>query len=306
MRILSPQVEHVMKHPAAFALQVIKAFRANQGMLLAGAVAYYVLLSMIPMLILMVIALSHVIGQAELLAALRRALEWLAPGQSGALSQELTAFLAHQEVLGWVLAVTMLFFSSQAFTVLESAISVIFLHRVTKRPRPVLASYVLIPLGYILVIGAALLVGTMVLADVVAIGEQSLVIMGHSWSLGGPSRFLLYLAGVVAEILLISSIYYFMPVGRLSPHRALIGGTTAGLLWEIIRHVLGWYFTSLSQVNVVYGSLTTAVVVLLSLEIAAALLLLGAQVIAEYENIGTSAEDAPPVTLKTEAVKDKT
>ena len=248
----------------------------------------------------------------QFMSALRRlgesaaALEWLAPGQSGALSQELTAFLAHQEVLGWVLAVTMLFFSSQAFTVLESAISVIFLHRVTKRPRPVLASYVLIPLGYILVIGAALLVGTMVLADVVAIGEQSLVIMGHSWSLGGPSRFLLYLAGVVAEILLISSIYYFMPVGRLSPHRALIGGTTAGLLWEIIRHVLGWYFTSLSQVNVVYGSLTTAVVVLLSLEIAAALLLLGAQVIAEYENIGTSAEDAPPVTLKTEAVKDKT
>jgi membrane protein len=38
-------------------------------------------------------------------------------------------------------------------------------------------------------------------------------------------------------------------------------------------------------VNVVYGSLTTAIVVLLSLEIAATLLLLGAQVISEYERI---------------------
>jgi uncharacterized BrkB/YihY/UPF0761 family membrane protein len=44
-----------------------------------------------------------------------------------------------------------------------------------------------------------------------------------------------------------------------------------------------WYFSTLSQVSVVYGSLTTAIVVLLSLEIAAALLLLGAQMVSEYE-----------------------
>jgi len=36
---------------------------------------------------------------------------------------------------------------------------------------------------------------------------------------------------------------------------------------------------------VVYGSLTTAIVVLFTLEIAATLLLLGAQVISEYERI---------------------
>jgi uncharacterized BrkB/YihY/UPF0761 family membrane protein len=68
---------------------------------------------------------------------------------------------------------------------------------------------------------------------------------------------------------------------------ALIGGTTAGLLWEFIRHALGWYFVTLSQVGVVYGSLTTAIIVLLSFEVGATLLLLCAQVIAEYERIET-------------------
>ena len=48
-----------------------------------------------------------------------------------------------------------------------------------------------------------------------------------------------------------------------------------------------------------YGSLTTAIVVLLSLEIAATLLLLGAQVIAEYERLGTPRENAPPTPLET-------
>ena len=72
----------VLKHPGAFALQTLKAFRANQGLLLAGAVAYYALLSIVPLLILTVIALSYVIDQAELLVTLGRYLEWLVPGQS--------------------------------------------------------------------------------------------------------------------------------------------------------------------------------------------------------------------------------
>jgi membrane protein len=117
------------------------------------------------------------------------------------------------------------------------------------------------------------------------LGDENLVLLGHSWSLGGFSRMLIGIAGIIAEILLISSIYYFMPVGGLTAKHALIGGTTAGLLWEILRHALIWYFGSMSQVSVVYGSLTTAIVVLLSFEMGATLLLLGAQVIAEYENI---------------------
>ena len=280
---------------------MFRAFRANQGLLLAGAVAYYALLSIVPLLILMVIALSHVIDQAELLATLRRALEHVVPGQGKAVVAELAAILKHRDVIGWVLLVTMIFFSSLAFKVLENAISVIFLHRVEERKRHFLFS-TLLPFAYIAFIGVALFVSTLVLARVIAIGEGELAILGHSWSLGGFSSFILYLAGVTSEILIISSIYYFMPVGRISPSHALIGGATATVLWEIIRHGLAWYFATLSQVNLVYGSLTTAIIVLLSLEIAATLLLLGAQVIAEYERIGRGNADKPPVALRTEAV----
>ena len=74
------------------------------------------------------------------------------------------------------------------------------------------------------------------------------------------------------------------------------------MLWEITRHLLVWYFATLSQVNVVYGSLTTAIVVLLSLEIAATLLLLGAQVISEYERIGRADPNAPPKAFHTQSV----
>lgn len=294
MKLIDPRTRHILKNPVAFVLQVLKAFQSNQGLLLAGAVAYYALLSIVPLLILMVIALSQVIDQNILMATLKTALEYVVPGEGRAVVAELQAFLDHREVIGWMLFITMLFFSSLGFKVLESAISVIFMHRVEKSKRHILVSLLLLPFGYIFFIGAALFVGTFVIVDLMAMGGEHLVILGHSWSLGGFSRWLIYVAGVLGEIMLISAIYYFMPVGRLTAHHALIGGATAALLWEIIRHALGWYFGTLSKVSVVYGSLTTAIIVLLSMEVAATLLLLGAQVIAEYERIeiGPVAESA--------------
>lgn len=288
MRVLSPAAAYVMAHPGTFARRVLKGFQANQGLLLAGAVAYYALLSVVPLLILVVIALSHWVDQAELLSTLGRYLEWVLPGQSGAIVAELASFVQHRDVIGWLLLVTMLFFSSLAFTVLEKAMAVIFLHRFQVRRRHFLVS-ALLPYLYILSLGFGLLVVTLVSGGIQAMGDNSIDFLGWEWSLEGVSGVLLYLLGLAGEILLLTSIYMVMPVGRLLWRHALVGGVTATLLWEITRRVLVWYFSTLSTVSVVYGSLTTAIVVLLSLEIAATLLLLGAQVISEYERIDRTA-----------------
>jgi uncharacterized BrkB/YihY/UPF0761 family membrane protein len=64
--------------------------------------------------------------------------------------------------------------------------------------------------------------------------------------------------------------------------------------------LLTWYFASVSKVNVVYGSLSTAIVVLLSLEIAATLVLFGAQVIAEYERLERGGSPGRAKTMRTD------
>ncbi len=274
----------LLQHPGAFALQTFKAFRANQGLLLAGAIAYYALLSIVPLLILTVIALSHFVDQVGLLSTLGRYLEWLIPGQSRAVVAELATFLEHREVAGWVLLASMLFFSSLAFTVLENAMSVIFHHRVIVRRRRFLVSAI-IPYIYILCLGVGLLAVTLVAGSLQVMGTQSIEFLGRTWSLMGLSGTLLYLLGLGGEIFVLTSIYMVMPVGRLSLRHALVGAVVAAVLWEISRHLLVWYFATLSQIGTVYGSLTTAIAVLLSLELAATLLLLGAQVISEYERL---------------------
>ncbi|MEJ6023652.1 YihY/virulence factor BrkB family protein [Ramlibacter sp. PS4R-6] len=283
--MLSPRIAHVLKSPGSFTWTVLKQFKKNQGLLLAGAVAYYALLSIVPLLILLVMALSYFVDQALLLSTLGRYLEWLVPGQSRTVIGELHDFLTNSNVVGWVLLVTMLFFSSLAFTVLENAFSVIFLHRIQVKKRRYIVSAVL-PYVYILCLGVGVLVVTLASNSLQAIGQDSIVILGHEWGLKGVSGALLYLLGLAGEILVVSSVYIAMPVGRLPWRHALIGGATAAVLWEITRHILAWYFSTLSKVSVVYGSLTTSIIVLFSLEIGATLLLLGAQVISEYERIG--------------------
>lgn len=299
---LDHRAQRVLRHPGAFILRILKAFRANQGLLLAGAVAYYALLSIVPMLILIVIALSHVVDQAELLQTLGRYLEWLVPGQAQAMVNELTQFLQHRAVLGWVLLGTMLFCSSLAFTVLENALSVIFHHRVAIRRRHFLVS-ALIPYIYILCLGLGLLLVTLMSSSLQAMGEERVAVLGHDWSLGRASNVLLYLLGFAGEVFVLTSIYLVMPLGRLSLLHALLGAVTAALLWELSRHLLVWYFATLAQIGIVYGSLTTAIAVLLSLELGATLLLLGAQVISEYERMGVSGRREPPQPFTTGAVR---
>ncbi|WP_114971567.1 YihY/virulence factor BrkB family protein [Rhodoferax ferrireducens] len=300
MQLFGRHDTQILRHPGAFAVRTLKAFRANQGLLLAGAVAYYALLSIVPMLILTVIALSHFVEQAALLQTLGRYLEWLVPGQSRAIVAELANFLLHRDVLGWVLLGSMLFFSSLAFTVLENAMSVIFHHRVAIRRRHFLISAV-IPYGYILSLGLGLLLVTLVAGSLQAMGQHRVEFLWRSWSLGGLSGALLYLLGLAGEIFVLTSVYLVMPVGRPSLRHALLGAVAAALLWELSRHVLVWYFTTLSQIGTVYGSLTTAIAVLLSFEVAATLLLLGAQVISEYERLAVESIDTPPKPFTTDA-----
>lgn len=281
----------LLDDPLAFLLRVLRGFRANQGFLLAGAVAYYTLLSLVPMLALILVVLSQVIDPDLLVDTARHYLGLLAPGQEDAITAQITLFVANWKVIGAVGVLILLFFSSLAFTVLENAMSVIFFHRVAVRRRHFLVSAI-IPYLYILFLAIGFFLVSLVSGSLHRLDTQTLNLLGHQLSLSQTATILLYLLGVIGEVLMLTSLYLVMPVGRLALRHALIGGITAALLWEVTRHFLLWYFSTLSLVNVIYGTFATTIIALLSLEVAAIIVLLGAQVIAEYERLGSGVEQS--------------
>ncbi len=267
----------------AFLFRVMRGFRQNQGMLLSGAIAFYTLLSIAPLSILTLIVLSHFVQEEQLFLTLSTYLEMAMPGYASTLIEQVRTFFAHRKVIGVIGILIMLFFSSAAFTVLENAISVIFHHRIKIQRRHFIISAI-IPYVYILLIGLGIFFVSFFAGAFEAIESRHFILLGWNWSFEGTSRIVFYWSGLIGEVLMFTSLYLVMPVGRITFRHALLGGLAATILWEITRRIVVWYYKSVSFVNIIYGSLASTVVFLLSVEAAAIILLLGAQVIAELES----------------------
>ena len=265
-----------------FVISVWRDFRRNQGFLLAGAIAYYTLLSIVPLSILGLIVLSHFVEKDVLFHTLSTYIEMMIPGYAATLTEQAGVFIEHDRSVGIFVFLAMLFFSSIAFSVLESALSVIFSHRFRNPRRRFLLSAV-IPYVYIFLIGVGVLLVSFIAGAMETHSGRQLVIFGRGLSLEGSSFVALYLLGIFGEVLLLTSFYLVMPLVRITFRHALMGGTIATVLWEITRRVLVWYYSVVSSVNLIYGSFATSVVALISMEAIAVIILLGAQVIAELE-----------------------
>ncbi len=268
----------------SFAGRLVRDFRRNQGLLLAGAVAYYTLLSLIPLFAVLLVALSHFVDEGRLIHTVAINLDFLVPGQAPTIMEQVAAFLQHRDVIGTIGIAALLFFSAMAFSILENAMAMIFHHRIPRKNRHVAVS-VVIPYLFVMALGAGLLMVTLITGGLEAAGRGSIHVLGHHWSLAGLSRTLLHLLGMTGSLLMLTALYMVLPVQRVTFRNAFVGALAATALWEIVRHVLVWYFRKLSMVSVVYGSLATTIIVLLTLETAALILLFGAQLIAELERL---------------------
>ncbi|TFH87357.1 YihY/virulence factor BrkB family protein [Billgrantia azerbaijanica] len=268
---------------AGFLWRVLTAFLRNRGILLAGGVGYNVLLSIVPLFALLAVLLTQVIDERTLFDVLAVQARHLAPAHAEVLLDAVRTLLDTRETIGLVGILVLLVFSSFAFRMLEDALAIIFHAPEAHVGRSIWVS-VLLPYVFMLLLGAGLLALTLLVTLAGAANTLWLTLRGTEFPLAGLSESALNLFSFVGVFVLFSAIYKVLPLVRIALKRAVVGGLVAALLWEGVRLGLVFYFANLSLVNAVYGSLATLIVVLLSLEVGAIILLLGAQVIAELEH----------------------
>lgn len=258
-------------------------FLRNHGLLLTGSVAFNFMLSLIPLCAVLVVVFSRLFDRELLMESLTAEVALIAPGFVPTLSEVLDGFLNNRVVVGWIGLVTLVFFSSKAFRVLEDAFAIIF-----HRPLPSLKRRfwvsALLPYVFILIVAAGLILITSANAVIDARADLLKPLPEVRRLVDPYAGPIAYLTGVLGLVLLFALLYKIMPVARVSVSRALAGGFTAAVLWEMTRHLLVAYYTHISAVNVIYGSMTTLIIVFLTMEAAALILLLGAQVIAELQH----------------------
>jgi membrane protein len=98
---------------------------------------------------------------------------------------------------------------------------------------------------------------------------MQLVIFSSQISLVDYSALLLKSARFLGEIILFASFYRSLPAVHVRFRLSLVGGVVVSILRETTRAILVWYFSSVSLVNVVYGSLGTIIILLITMEVGA-------------------------------------
>ena len=285
-----PDIEPITATPLrlwCFTRRVMAAFRDNRGLLMAGGVGYNTLLSMIPLFALTVVGFSMVYDERLILETISGELLRLIPGQSREIVAAVAGIIEARDYIGVIGFAVLIFFSTMAFRMLEDAMAVIFRGpRRSSRLRRVRAWWLsaLLPYGYVGLLVLALIAITLVRGALQGMDQQVFSLSSWQISIEQFSNLTFDLFTFGGLVVLFVSIYRVMPPVRVAFRRALVGGITAAVLWQVTFRFLLYYFAQISLVNVIYGSLAAVIIVLISMEIGAIILLLGAQVIAELEH----------------------
>ncbi len=256
-----------------FASRVLRDFFfRNHGLVLTAAVAFNMMLSLIPLSVVLVVISSLFFEPTYVLERVTWEISLFAPGFESTLREVLVGFLSKRSVIGWVGFGSLVISSTVAFRVLDDAIAIVFSRQLRNSKRKFWIS-ALMPYFFVLIVAAGLIFITAVNAFLDAQGFKA----------GPIFTPFVYLFGLGGLVLLFSLFYKIMPMTKVSFKLAVWGGVTATLLWEIVRHILVAYYTKFSSVNLLFGSMATIIIVLLTLQAIAFILLLGAQVIADLQ-----------------------
>jgi membrane protein len=256
------------------------AFVRDGCLNLSAALAFYTILSLIPLLFLLMSAVGYVMGSSD--EAYRLTLsffERFAPQANPAIFDEVKALAQRASVLGWVGVLAMVWTASLIFSSLEYAMGVVF--RV-ERQRNFLKSKLM---ALSMVPGSILIFLLSLSTTPILRVMQILDVEFWGFSLG-KSGFFDFLVGYLFPYLILTvgftAIYKIIPPIKVAFHYALAGGASGALLFEVAKHFFGWYIGRTTHYNFIYGSLEAFVILVVWVFYSSTILLFCAEVVSAY------------------------
>lgn len=245
---------------------------------LAAGVCYFVFFAVFPLLLGVIALLGYVVSpqwaEAEVLRLLGKSL----PAQL-AFALDMLHGLVHARGPIGLLATLMLLWSGKSvFMSLGQALDFIWKsprlshwHDIVRRN--LIAILCALALGGSVLVGSALYVGLAWLSSqrIVFFGLSLSAIPGLMWILSELLPLVFFTSSLLVT-------YRVLPARRLPLRPLLTGALVAALGWELSRRLFVYYVTYFTGLSLVYGPLTSIIILLLWIYLSAMLYLLGAVV----------------------------
>jgi membrane protein len=269
-----------------FAQEMLQRFARHQVSIHAAALAYYTLLSTIPLLFFILSVSSLFVEADEVQALSLDALEALLPTRTAAMRTNIESVLRYRGTLGTAAAIGALWSSSGMFTVLETAINAVW-----ERPRS--RSFWkrrLIGILSLLSVTAWILFTFFARAlwELLPIWLPLFEELAYpKW----PDRGLSLLSVVILSL----TIFRFFPAKAVKWQTAVSVGLGVSLIWMLSRELFAWALTvGLLRYPLIYGSLWGLVVPVVWAYWSYLILLVGAEVQAYIEERRLRSLTTPP------------
>ena len=242
---------------------------------MAASIAYFSLFSLFPLFLGVISVASLFLDSAEIQSRLDGLLSDAFPGSAEFLRPNMETLFRLRGAAGMTSLVGLSWSATKMFGAASRGINLALgLHR----PHP---SY-LSPLRYFLpTIAVSLL---LFLSIALPTGVQLVAQVAPGLFGGGGGGFLSFagnrLTSYVFGFVLLGALYTLMPYQRPSWREVLPGALLAALLMELGKAGFSLYIKNVAHLDAIYGSLTSIIVLLLWLYLAARVLLFGAELIA--------------------------
>ncbi len=270
----------------AFAREVLARFGEYRVPLAAGAITYFVILSLIPVLLLIVSVAAYFFPNPTEARNIiyDLAVTW-GPEIAGALGSQVSALVANRGLSLSIALLLGLLSGSQIFLILESAMNLTWRAPRKRRywVRRGLALLMVLLVGVLLGLAVVLtnavrLLSRMALPPLFTYARE-IALLKNAFA----TVIVSFLIPTLLVAVIFAAIYMIMPTRRITLRSVLPGALFAAVLWEITLHLFGWYMSyAVSRFSVIYGSLSGLVLFMLWLYYSAQVFLLGAEISATY------------------------
>ncbi|MCP3980005.1 MAG: YihY/virulence factor BrkB family protein [bacterium] len=275
------------------AYEAIRNFIVDGCLDRAAAVAFYMLLSLGPLLYLMVAILGRVFHDGGVTDAALARLSELLPDVAAQEFDRVVLDIRQTEGLVVIAVPTLLWIGTNWLSALEHAVNVAFgtlPRRSTWRARLKVVGFLML---------GSLFLGLSVLANTalprLTEYREALGLPGAPAMLAGKGPYFLVLS---FSYLIFFWMYKWLPAGRVRWRSAATGAAVALVLWETARRVFGAVLLGSPSFGLVSGTLTGFLAFLVWIYTAVAIVLLGAEVAALLN--GRGALETHPVPAERE------
>jgi membrane protein len=252
--------------------QALRKFNDDNGFFLSSGITFNILINLIPfILLLLALVGTYLYNDQEVLDHIRAYLRNVAPTLDPKIMENLMGLIQSRRIVGILGFVGLLWFSTWVFSSLRIALNIVFR---AEKSRGMLWG-IGVDLLMILLAGILLLV-SMILSSMVTFLQgyhgQIPVAMGPTiqWVLK-------YLLPFFLSYCMFVLVYRIIPNKKVHFTSALQAALFASLLWELTKHLFGWYIVHLATYSIFYGSLSTVIIFVLWVYYSSTILVVGGE-----------------------------